>query len=370
MALWRTIRGWFARVGSDPYYASYERSLGNIKTELDRLQAARIVRAKAWAAIRARFWRGFAAAYAVILAWAAYVNRQPLGTYTHAQQAARVAPAFLAPLAAWLAHRLLGWLQRLLDRRGAARARQLEAKLRKQVTELKDSTRYDRTLALLQKYDPDYAPPKPQRVASARGPAASQQQGAAAATAGGLPARAAGAAVNVAGSALQGAGSRLFPLLGQLYSQAAGTLIADGPVMLGLLRDAQQQSNILRHRLMDAEARAIALLQANIALKQQLGLPTEEEQAALAAWTGSGGKAAGAGDLPAAGEGAAGEGAALAEAEPHAAETGPSEGEAEADEGQGTATAEGGSADAFPQEGVTPGGRVTGVTRRKRGGRS
>lgn len=38
MALWPTIRGWFARIGSDPYYASYDRSLGNIKTELDRLQ--------------------------------------------------------------------------------------------------------------------------------------------------------------------------------------------------------------------------------------------------------------------------------------------------------------------------------------------
>ena len=37
-ALWQLLRGWFARVGSDPYYASYERSLGNIKAELDRLQ--------------------------------------------------------------------------------------------------------------------------------------------------------------------------------------------------------------------------------------------------------------------------------------------------------------------------------------------
>lgn len=48
-------------------------------------------------------------------------------------QAARVAPAFVAPAVAWLAHRLLGWLQRMLDRRGAARAKQLEGKLRKQV---------------------------------------------------------------------------------------------------------------------------------------------------------------------------------------------------------------------------------------------
>jgi hypothetical protein len=38
MSLWQLLRGWLARVGSDPYYASYERSLGNIKAELDLLQ--------------------------------------------------------------------------------------------------------------------------------------------------------------------------------------------------------------------------------------------------------------------------------------------------------------------------------------------
>ncbi len=74
-------------------------------------QAARAARAKAWAAVRARFLGYWAAAWAVLLAYAAYVNRQPHGTYTSAQQAARVAPAFLAPAAGWLVHRLLAWLQ-------------------------------------------------------------------------------------------------------------------------------------------------------------------------------------------------------------------------------------------------------------------
>ena len=151
---WQLLRGLFARVGSDPYYASYERSLSNIKSEVERLQAARAARARAWAHVRARFLGGCVAAYAVILAYAAYVNRQPHGTYTSAQQAARVAPALLTPPAAWLALRLLGWLQAALDRRGAARLRLLEGKLRKQVAELKDTTRYERTLTLLQKYDP------------------------------------------------------------------------------------------------------------------------------------------------------------------------------------------------------------------------
>lgn len=39
-AAWRILRGWFARVGSDPYYASYERSLGNIKAEVERIHVS------------------------------------------------------------------------------------------------------------------------------------------------------------------------------------------------------------------------------------------------------------------------------------------------------------------------------------------
>jgi hypothetical protein len=35
---WQALRSWFAGVGSDPYYANYDRSLGNIKAELDRIQ--------------------------------------------------------------------------------------------------------------------------------------------------------------------------------------------------------------------------------------------------------------------------------------------------------------------------------------------
>ena len=66
--------------------------------------------------------------------------------------------------------------------------------------------------------------------------------------------------------------------------------------MFDLLREAQQQSDMLRQRLLEAEARAVALQQDNIGLKQRLGLPTEADQAALAAWTAgsSGGGAEGA----------------------------------------------------------------------------
>ena len=76
----------------------------------------------------------------------------------------------------------------------------------------------------------DYAPPRPQATPSGRrlaGPGAPGGSG--------VASRAAGAAVNAAGTALQGAGAKMFPVLAQLYSHAAGTLIGAHSVLEGSL---------------------------------------------------------------------------------------------------------------------------------------
>ena len=49
-SVWQYFRSLFARVGSDPYYASFDRSLGNIKSEVERLQVGAGVRCMAYAA--------------------------------------------------------------------------------------------------------------------------------------------------------------------------------------------------------------------------------------------------------------------------------------------------------------------------------
>ncbi len=109
-------------------------------------------------------------------------------------------------------------------------------------------------------------------------------------------------------------------------------------------------------------------------LKQQLGLPVEDEQTALAAWTGTpGGTAGGGGDQPAAADSAAPEGTQGAESESvaqvkdegHAADAGSAEEDCTVDQGQGAAAAGGGPASALFEQGAAPGSRVT---RRKRGG--
>ena len=65
------------------------------------------------------------------------VVRQPPGTYTARGHSARVAPLFLEPLVAWLAHALAGTVLRAAARRDAARLGRLQSNLRKMVAELK-----------------------------------------------------------------------------------------------------------------------------------------------------------------------------------------------------------------------------------------
>lgn len=142
-------------------------------------QARGAQRQQLWARVQARFWAGFAAAYVVVLGYAAWVRhtalgcaqlpvhtgvhtcpswvhaparprptlrarhtcaqvlRQPPGRFTAAQHSARVAPVLLTPLVAFLLHAALRWLAGALGRRDARRLRQLEARLRKMVGELK-----------------------------------------------------------------------------------------------------------------------------------------------------------------------------------------------------------------------------------------
>lgn len=163
------------------------------------------------------------------------------------------------------------------------------------------------------------------------------------------------------------------------HSQPAAA--ADDPVTLGLLREAQQESDLLRNRLIQAEGRAVALLQDNILLKQQLGLPVEAEQAALAAWTGAalpptaaaGTPQQGLPELPAAGEeGGSGAAAAGTGASQGAGPASPSEGALEEQqEQQGKSDTE---EEGTPVTDATPGSAAQSATqagaRRRRSGRA
>lgn len=176
-----------SRIGSDPYYANYEKSLARIQKDVIKLKVGRRVKSvlattlSAWvdqtvcaitmlsravgfhlfpvncvpspttpssqaqlearralsAHIRSRFLGGFAAVYVVILAYAAWVARAPPATYTYRQHLTRVAPALYAPPAAWLLYRLLSAILQALDSYSARKVALLDSKLRKMVAELK-----------------------------------------------------------------------------------------------------------------------------------------------------------------------------------------------------------------------------------------
>ncbi|GAB4814386.1 hypothetical protein N2152v2_001432 [Parachlorella kessleri] len=219
MGLW----GWFQRVGSDPYYASYDKAMQRIKADIEK----------------------------------AKVLQQPQGKFTAAQHSARVAPVLLAPVAALVLHWLL---QRMLGLLGLRDVR-------------RDSTHYERTLELLQKYDPDFVPPIPPAALLA---GKRQGMGAAGAMVG-APQKNSSAA-GLASSTVQGAGSQLFPALGKLWDQAANKLIADDPIMVQLIKEARREADELRARLAAAEAGKAQLAAENRQLREQLGLPPAAEE--------------------------------------------------------------------------------------------
>ena len=115
--------------------------------------------------------------------------RQPPGVLSQRQHLGSVLPLFVEPVAAYVLYVCWNTTQSLMGRRDQARLAAAEAKLRKMVADLKvllvyscsfhtfwrqacilnsalsaslqDTTRYQKTQALLSKYDPDYVPLSP-----------------------------------------------------------------------------------------------------------------------------------------------------------------------------------------------------------------
>lgn len=227
-------------------------------------------RRRVWGRVRSRFLAGFLALYACILAYAAWVAQQPSGRYTSIEHARRIAPVFLAPLLALAVHTVFAQLHAAMDRRADKQIAALQSRLRKTISELKDSTRFQRTQALLEKFDPDL---QLARAAPPGGPEGAPNRNTTAANR---------AAVAAAGAAA-GAGAKVSSALGQLWSQAANTLMAEDPMMVHMLQQAQQHT--------------AALERENEELRRRLGLPFPRIPEPLVPWEGdqSDGQAAGAG---------------------------------------------------------------------------
>ena len=109
-------------------------------------------RLSAWtSAVRSYGVAGFFLAAAL----AASASRAAPGTYTPREHLARVAPLFVEPAVVLAALALVRSLGSAVAARDERRLRAARRRLREAVADLKDSTRFERTMALLVKYDPE-----------------------------------------------------------------------------------------------------------------------------------------------------------------------------------------------------------------------
>jgi hypothetical protein len=216
----------------------------------------------------------------IILAYAAWVMQQPMGKYSSIGHAKRVAPAFIAPIMAWGVYRVTDGLRSLFDRRADAQIKRLKEKLSKMVAELKDSTRYQRTQALIEKYDPErqqkmmadrggiggrenFTPEQQRKLNLQAGNGTDAPRGAMNGSRG-LASSSSGRkladrATSAAAGAVTGAGIALSSALGQLVSSAAKNLVGDDPTVVSMLNLAQAQAKELERE--------------NAELRQMLGWP-------------------------------------------------------------------------------------------------
>jgi len=144
-----------ALMSRERLFAGYERGFERIDAERAAILARQARRSAAVGRLGRYYAAAAAAAVVGLLLQAAWVHRQPRGTFSLAQHFSRVLPALLAPLAAyalWVAGRMV------LAAVGAREARllgRLEASRRRMLQELRDATRYDTTHALIARFDPD-----------------------------------------------------------------------------------------------------------------------------------------------------------------------------------------------------------------------
>eukprot|EP00891_Asterochloris_glomerata_P002599 jgi/Astpho2/2599/Aster-x0543 len=272
--------GWFSKVGTDSFYASLDKQLQHLQENTQRLQELQRVRLQRQQAIGTSIIIWSVGVFGILLAYAAWVIRQPAGMFTARGHALRVAPVILEPVAAVLLHHLMLWLLTLRDQRIANRLKHLEQRRRKILTELKDSTRYQKTQALLEKYDPEYVPPSPRGAGQMSHAFASpepRKRQLAGGAGGATPA-------SVLKTGFGAAGSRVMPLLG-----AVANLVGDNPELQGALQAARSDAEALRQRVG-------RLTLENRELRARLGEPTdgdadeaplEGDEAAQAQYAGS-----------------------------------------------------------------------------------
>ena len=196
--------------------------------------------------MRTRFLFMCISVYVCVLAYAGWVMQQPQETWTSMEHAMRMSPVFVGPALAYVIYQFMSMFYGFMMRRTDARILKCQEKSQKILHWLKDTMRFDRTQALLSKYDPEYMlrekEDRMNQVDDVR-------------KAGTVSNRKSSSSLSrrmtaVAASTVGGAGMRLSGALAQLWSVTADTLIADDPVLLNSLRVAESQAQALEEENM------------------------------------------------------------------------------------------------------------------------
>ena len=182
--------------------------------------------------------------YGCILAYAAWVVRQPSGKFSAGEHAKRIMPVFVSPFVAYFGYNMMAYLAQWIIRYTDSQLIKCRKQNERILQGLKDAMRFERTHELLMKYDSEYRSKNEQQ----RNKDKPQKMNSSNALKG----------VGVAASTVGDAGIRLSSALGHLWGKAAETLIADDPALVHMLRTAQSQAQTL-----EAE---------NAELRKQLGM--------------------------------------------------------------------------------------------------
>ena len=185
---------YFSKIGSDPYYANYEKSFQRLKKDIDQLNVSSALHyqrlvcpykslnclcvLQVQTETRLKTRKGLAHFIAVwgtlllivMVLFAAWVScssdtvnaapltlrksskqqmileqrpsisqvlRQPEGTYTPQEHALRVSPILIEPLSAYSLHCIIQWLLKIRDKRLTRRLKSLDTKMKRMIHDLK-----------------------------------------------------------------------------------------------------------------------------------------------------------------------------------------------------------------------------------------
>ncbi|GLC35981.1 hypothetical protein PLESTB_000525800 [Pleodorina starrii] len=262
----------FSRTGTNTYYANYEKAFERLEKDSSKVLDRRVKRRKTMdACSNVGFWTT-AVGLCIAILVTAYL--QQISSQRWYQKSITILGAWALPLTSALVFKGVLWSLRFVEARDERFLRKLMDAKRKMVKDLKDSTRFERTAALIKKYDPDEQAPSP-RVAAApasagssslrrrpskstntnaslsRLPSIPQTPRAGTVTPGSMLIRPAAAAASAAVTVATETGKALMPV----FESLANNLVGDNPVLLQENQELRNENTALKAKIAELEAR-------------------------------------------------------------------------------------------------------------------